>query len=67
MLNFTPFEVFGLRFSSNQYLLEAVKHVSLFDPKWRHMTSPNHHFLKNFSTDSPEILVNVNLMSDNVL
>ena len=41
------FCVFGLRFASNLYILEAFKHLPPFEPKWRNMTSLKHHFLKN--------------------
>ena len=67
-LNFTPFGVYGLCFSSNVHILEACKHLPLFDPKSRNMTSLKRNVLKNFSTDFSEILSKeVILMPEKVL
>ena len=67
-LNSTSFGVYGLSFTSKVYILEACKHLPLFDPKSRNMTSLKRHFLKNFSTDFSEILLeDVKLMLDKVL
>ena len=55
-LNFTSFGVYGLSFTSKVHMLEVCKHLPLFDPKSRNMTSLKRYFLKNFSTDFPENL-----------
>ena len=49
-LNITSLDVYGLRFTSNMYVLEAFKHSPLFDPKWRNMTSLKHYFLSQKSS-----------------
>ena len=67
-LNFTSFGVYGLCFTSNVHILEACKHLPLFDPKSWNMTSLKHNFLKHFSTDISEILSDdVKLMPKKVL
>ena len=66
--NFTSFGAYGLYFASNVHTLEACKHLPLFDPKSRNMTSLKRHFLKKFSTYFSEILSeDVKLMLDKVL
>ena len=57
MFNFTPFGVFRLRLTSKLNILAALKHLLFFNQKWRNMTSLKRHFLKKFSTDFSEILV----------
>ena len=49
-------------------VLAALKHLQLFDKKWRNVTSLKYHFLENFEMDFSDILVaNVKLMQDKVL
>ena len=67
-LNFTSFGVYGLCFASNVHILEACKHLPLFDQKSRNMTSLKRHFLKTFLTDFSGILSEgVKLMPEKVL
>ena len=66
--NFRSFGVYGLCFTSNLHILEACKHLPLFDPKSRSMTSLKLHFLTNFSTDFSEILSeDVKLMPNTIM
>ena len=54
--NYTFLSVSGLQFASNLYILEAFKHVPLFDKKRPNMTSLRRHFLHNFLTDLSAVL-----------
>ena len=51
--NFTSFGAYGLRFfASKLYILESFKHLLLFGPKWRNMTSSiKHNFLRKKKLD----------------
>ena len=67
-LNFMSFGAYGLCSTSNLHILAACKHLSLFGPKSRNMTSLKCHFLKKLSTDFSEILLeDVKLMPNKVL
>ena len=64
MLNFKPFDIFGLHFTSKLYILEAFKHLPLFYPKYWNMMSLKHVFSEKKSMDFSEIF---KLMTDKMM
>ena len=57
--NFIPFDVFWLRLTSKLKILAALKHLPLFEPKLRNITSLKRHSLTNLCTD-----LSKNLLAD---